>query len=122
VRDQDQAQAVALGTPGHSQPVVDDEWTGYLREFVLNKTTLDLKGKGLTHLSPQLWNNYSALTALELSENPKLGEAGIPDEFASMVNLKSLRLGACGLTRLPVQMLRTMTHLQSLELEKNKFT
>ena len=123
VRDHDQAQAVALGTPGHSNiGGNDDEWTSYLREFVIGKTALDLKGKELTYISPQLWNDYSNLTVLELSNNPKLGDAGIPDEFANMVNLKSLRLTGCGLSKLPVAMLRTMTQLANLELEKNKFT
>jgi hypothetical protein len=57
-----------------------------------------------------------------LSNNPKLGEVGIPEEFANMVNVKSLRLIGCGLTQIPLRMLQTMTQLASLELEKNKFT
>lgn len=80
-----------------------------------------MKGKGLENVSPRLWNDYSSLTVLDLSENPKLGEAGIPDEFALMANLKSLRLSQCGLSKLPVGMLSSMTELQTLELAKNSF-
>ena len=96
-------------------------WDIYLREFVLNKVNLDLKGKNLESMSPKLWNDYSQLTVLDLSENPKIGEDGIPDEFALMANLKSLRLSSCGILSLPVGMLSSMTELQNLELEKNKF-
>lgn len=57
-------------------------WDTLLREFVVNNSQLNLQEKDLTYISPKLWENYNKLSVLDLSNNPKLGETGIPEEFA----------------------------------------
>ena len=69
-----------------------------------------------------MWEYYPKIQMLDLSQNPHLDEIGIPDEFSRLVHLKSLRLQQCGLTSLPVSILSAFDDLQSLDLEKNKFT
>lgn len=58
IRAFDQKQAVALHVPGATNQKEVDRWETYLREFVVNKVALDLKGKGLDNISPRLWNDY----------------------------------------------------------------
>ena len=61
---------MALHVPGATQNTKQDMWDIYLREFVVSGSQLDLKGKNLENISPKLWNDYSQLTTLDLSENP----------------------------------------------------
>jgi len=108
--------------PGATQAKDSDEWDVLLREFVIKDSQLDLRGKSLTYVSPKLWEKYEkTLTFLDLSDNPELGKAGIPEEIANLGALRKLRLVNCGLTSLPKSIL-SMTTLESLELEKNKLT
>lgn len=51
-----------------------DHWEVLLREFVINNSQLDLKNKELSNISPLLWQKYTQLTFLDLSQNLKLGE------------------------------------------------
>jgi hypothetical protein len=48
-----------LKIPGATNVKENDQWEILLREFVINKVSLDLKGKGLDNISPRLWNDYS---------------------------------------------------------------
>ena len=57
---------------------------------------------------------------LDLSQNPELRT--LPRDFAKMENLKSLRIQQCGLESLPAEILYTFDQLQTLDLDKNKFT
>jgi len=108
--------------PGATQAKDTDEWDVLLREFVIKDSQLDLRGKSLTYVSPKLWEKFAkTLTFLDLSDNPELGKAGIPEEIANLGALRKLRLVNCGLTSLPKSIL-SMTTLESLELEKNKLT
>ena len=100
-----------LGVPGASNIGEDDPWEVLLREFVISNSQLDLKSRELISISPKLWENYSQLTFLDLSQNPKLGEVGIPAEFAQMRHLKTLRLQQCGLKELPVEILSAFKDL-----------
>jgi len=56
-----------------------------------------------------------------MSQNPQLGEAGVPPELSVLMNLRSLRLSECKLSSLPASLL-TLTELQSIDLSKNNFT
>ena len=64
------------------------------------------------------------IQTLDLSKNPLIGQSGggVPEEFASLVHLKSLRLSECALSVLPTSILTAFTELQSLDLSKNNFT
>ena len=72
--------------PGASKDY--DPWDLLLREFVTNNT-LDLRGKGITEVSPKLWK-YEGLLSVDLSQNPQL--AAIPEDIYLLRNLKSLRI------------------------------
>lgn len=113
---------MALKVPGATKAQDNDEWEVLLREFVVKDSQLDLRGKNLTYVSPKLWEKYDkTLTFLDLSDNPELGKAGIPEEIGNLKALRKLRLVNCGLTSLPRSILQ-MTALESLEVEKNKLT
>jgi len=56
-----------------------------------------------------------------MSQNPQLGEVGVPPELSVLMNLRSLRLSECKLSSLPASLL-TLTELQSIDLSKNNFT
>lgn len=64
------------------------------------------------------------IQTLDLSKNPLIGQSGggVPEEFASLVHLKSLRLSECNLSVLPKSILTAFTELQSLDISKNNFT
>ena len=61
------------------------------------------------------------IQTLDLSQNTQIGAVGVPDEFANMVHLRSLRLSECGLKVLPMSLLKALTSLESLDLSKNNF-
>lgn len=86
-----------------NQSLSYDAWDGFLREFVINGQTLDLKNKNLNTIIPKLWLNYPSLISIDLSSNPLLGS--IPEEIGNLVNLKQLRLSGCSLKSLPVSFL-----------------
>ena len=119
---EEKKQNVSLNVPGAKMQDAD-QWDVLLREFVVNGTQLDLRDKNLDTISPKLWLNYPRMQMLELSNNPGLSADGaIPEEFALLTNLKSLRLEGCGLKKLPHSILKSLTELQSLDLSKNNFS
>lgn len=101
INKEEQKQATALGIPGASKMGQEDPWDIWLREFVIGNMNLDLKNKGITHFSPRLWNDYSHLRNLDLSNNPEIGKIGIPEEFGLMRSLQNLRITSCGIDKLP---------------------
>lgn len=94
-----------------------DHWDVLLREFVTNNTTLDLRKKEITSLSPKMWTMYPLLHTVDLSQNSGLV---IPEEFGSLKNLKTLRLEQCNLSQLPFSILQ-LDNLYTLDLSKNEF-
>lgn len=93
-----------------------DAWDTFLREYVVDGISLDLKGKNLNVISPKLWLTYPNLLTIDLSENPSINE--IPEEFGNIAHLKQLRLVGCSLTQLPMSLLQ-LKDLNSLEVDKN---
>jgi hypothetical protein len=63
VQVEEQKQAVIKNIPGASKEY--DPWDILIREFLTN-TSLDLRAKGLTEISPKLWN-YPYITTIDLS-------------------------------------------------------
>jgi len=96
-----------------------DAWDTFLREFVVNGVSLDLRNKDLQMISPKLWLQYPNLTAVDLSNNPHINK--LPDELGNLVNLKQLRLQGCSLTSIPDSFLG-FKELNSLELDSNKLS
>ena len=93
-----------------------------LREFTQGNS-LDLRRKELTDISPRLWNEAAGhIQVLDLSQNPALGDSGIPADLSLMVNLRSLRLEQCNIHALPDSLLASLINLQSLEVSKNYLT
>jgi Leucine-rich repeat (LRR) protein len=89
-----------LGIPGATKGD-EDPWEFLLREFVVNGSTLDVRGKELKSISPMLWEKYPNIQILDLSQN----QIEIPEEFGRLEGLKTLRLQQCGLKSLPVSIL-----------------
>ena len=116
IKKAEQNQAKILGTPGATKGD-EDPWEFLLREFVVNNTQLDLRGKELNNISPILWERYPNIQVLDLSQNP----IQIPEEIGMLEGLKTLRLQQCGLKSLPMSVLKLQC-LQSIDLDKNNFT
>lgn len=99
--------------PGASKGGDYDPWDILIREFLTN-TSLDLRAKGLTDISPKLWR-YDLITVLDLSQN-QLSE--LPEDIIALKNLKTLRVQNGFVKKLPSTLLQ-MTSLGSLELANN---
>ncbi|KAK4871473.1 hypothetical protein RN001_015597 [Aquatica leii] len=81
---------------------------------------LDISNCGLTHLNSQFFLNISALTTLDLSENP-LNE--ITDlVFKPLISLEILKMNRCNLTTIYNNAFESQTHLKTLELQENTLT
>lgn len=87
IKKAEQNQAKILGTPGATKGD-EDPWEFLLREFVVNNTQLDLRGKELNIISPILWERYPNIQVLDLSQNP----IQIPEGIGMLDGLKTLRL------------------------------
>lgn len=85
VQTEERKQAVIKHIPGASQNY--DPWDILLREFI-NNTTLDLRGKQLSEVSPKLWN-HTNLTVVDLSQNTF---TEIPEDISYLRNLRQLRV------------------------------
>jgi Leucine-rich repeat (LRR) protein len=94
-----------------------DHWDTLLREF-RQGTSLDLRNKQITEISPKLWN-FTDLTVLDLSQNPAL--SALPQDIDLLTELKTLRVCGNGLLTLPSSILN-LKNLVSLELNQNKLT
>ena len=88
----------------------------------MNGIQLDLRNKELKFISPKLWEMQPRIQTLDLSQNPLIGQSGVPEELANLAHLKSLRLSECALTVLPKSLLKAWPALESLDLSKNGFT
>ena len=98
--------------------MTDEELLRVIQKAAKDKVThLDLSGKGLTYLPPEIGQLVN-LQSLDLSWN-KL--SSLPGEIVQLMNLQSLHLSDNQLSSLPGEIVQLM-NLQSLDLRGNKLS